>query len=162
MLQRASFYGVARLGFISLNWHLITTFVDRWRPETHTFHLPQGECTITLQDIAILLGFPVDGVAVTGSTSLHWRDVCHSLLGLIPGDTDLDGQRLYLTWLNRSFPSLALDADEESIQRYARAYILHLIGGFLFSGKSSDKVHLMFLPLLQDFEAAGHYSWGSV
>ena len=104
---------------------------------------------------------PVDGVAITGNTSLHWRDVCHSLLGLILWDIDLDGQRLYLTWLSRSFPSLALDADEEFIRRYARAYILQLIGGFLFLGKSSDKVHLMFLPLLQDFEAAGRYSWGS-
>ena len=83
------------------------------------------------------------------------------MLGLIPGDTDLNGQRLYLTWLSRSFPSLALDADEGSIRRYARACILQLIGGFLFSGKSSYKVHLMFLPLLQDFEAAGRYSWGS-
>ena len=116
---------------------------------------------ITLQDIAILLGLPVDGVVVTSNTSLHLRDVCHSLLGLIPGDTDLGGQRLYLTWLSKSFPSLALDADEESIRRYARAYILQLIRGFLFLGKSSYKVHLMFLPLLQDFEAVGHYSWGS-
>ena len=161
MLQQAGFYGVARLGFISLDWHLITAFVERWQPETHTFHLPQGECTITLQDIVILLGLLVDGVAVTGSTSLHWRDVYHSLLGLILGDTDLDGQHLYLTRLSRSFPSLALDADEEFILRYARAYILQLIGGFLFSGKSSDKMHLMFLPFLSDFKATGHYSWGS-
>ena len=56
---------------------------------------------------------------------------------------------------------MALDVDEESIRQYARAYILQLIGGFLFSGNSSDKVHLMFLPLLQDFEATGPYSWGS-
>ena len=104
---------------------------------------------------------PVDGVAVSGSTSQHLRDVCHSLLGLIPRETYLDGQRLYLTWLSQSFPSLALDADEESIQRYARVYILQLIRGFLFSGKSSDKVHLMFLPLIQDFEAVGRYNWGS-
>ena len=140
---------------------LITVFVERWRPETNTFHLPHGECTITLQDIVILLGFPVDGVSVTDSTSLHWRDVCHSLFGLIPRDTDLNGQRLYLTWLSRSFPSLALDVDEKSIRRYAKAYILQLIEGFLFSGKSNDKVHLMFLPLLQDFETVGRYSWGS-
>ena len=86
------------------------------------------------------------------------RDVCHSLLGLILGDTDLDGQHLYLTWLSQSFPILALDADEESILRYVRAYILQLIRGFLFSRKSSDKMHLMFLPLLQDFKAARHYS----
>ena len=64
LLQQAGFYGVTRLGFISLDLHLITTFVERWRLETHTFHLPQGECTITLQDIAILLGLPVDGVAL--------------------------------------------------------------------------------------------------
>ena len=56
---------------------------------------------------------------------------------------------------------MALDADEESIRRYARAYILQIIGGFLFSGKSSDKVHIMFLLLLQDFEVVGRYSWGS-
>ena len=56
---------------------------------------------------------------------------------------------------------MALDADEESIQRYAMAYILQVIRGFLFSGKSSDKMHLMFLPLRQDFEATGRYSWGS-
>ncbi|RVX08123.1 Serine/threonine-protein phosphatase 7 long form-like [Vitis vinifera] len=123
---------------------------QRWRPETHTFHLPQGECTITLQDIAMLIGLPVDGDVVTGSTCLDWRRVCYSLLGLTPGDTDIDGQRLHLTWLSQSFPTLAPDADEESIQRYTRAYILQLIGGFLFSGKSSDKVHLMFLPLLED------------
>ena len=54
------------------------------------------ECTITLKDIVILLGLPVDGVAVTSSTSLRWRDVCHSLLGLIPGDTNLDGNAFIL------------------------------------------------------------------
>ena len=144
LLQQAGFYGVARLGFISLDWHLITAFVERWRPETHTFHLPQGECTITLQDITMLIGLPVDEDVVTSSTCLDWRRVCYSLLGLTPGDTDIDGQRLHLTWLSQSFPTLAPDADEESIQRYTRAYILQLIGGFLFSGKSSDKVHLMF------------------
>ena len=51
LLLQAGFYGVARFVFISLDWHLITAFVERRRPETHTFHLPQGECTITLQEL---------------------------------------------------------------------------------------------------------------
>ena len=116
---------------------------------------------ITLQGIAILLGLPVDGVVVTGRTCLDWRSICYSLLGLTLGNTDIDGQHLHFTWLDQSFPTLAPDANEESIQCYTRAYILQLIGVFLFLGKSSNKVHLMFLPLLEDFEVAGRYSWGS-
>ena len=160
-LQQSGFYGVARLGFISLDWHLITAFIERWRPETHTFHVPQGECTITLQDVSIILGLPIDGVAVTGTTCLDWREVCATLLGVVPGDRDISGQRLRLMWLTEHFPSLPPDADVESVRCYARAFILQLIGGFLFVDKSNNRVHLMFLPLLQDLGVTSTYSWGS-
>lgn len=36
-LQMSGFYGVSRLGFFALDWHLITAIVERWRSETHTF-----------------------------------------------------------------------------------------------------------------------------
>ncbi|KAF1897258.1 hypothetical protein Lal_00034961 [Lupinus albus] len=42
----------------------------RWRSETHTFHLPIGECTITLEDVAYQLGLPIDGEVVTRATSM--------------------------------------------------------------------------------------------
>ena len=44
-----------------LDRSLLTALVDRWRPETHTFHLPCGEMSPTLQDVAILLGLPISG-----------------------------------------------------------------------------------------------------
>jgi hypothetical protein len=47
------------------------------------------------------------------------------------------------------------------VQRYTRAYILELLGGSYFADKSGEKVHLIFLPFLEDFDAAGWYSWGS-
>ena len=43
---------------------LLAALVDRWRPETDTFHLPVGEMTPTLQDVAKLLGLLCAGRAV--------------------------------------------------------------------------------------------------
>ena len=40
---------------------IITTLVERWRQETHTFHLPLGEATITLLNVALLTRLPIDG-----------------------------------------------------------------------------------------------------
>lgn len=37
---------------------LLTALVDRWRPETHTFHLPCGEMMPTLQNVGYLTGLP--------------------------------------------------------------------------------------------------------
>ncbi|KAL8463525.1 hypothetical protein ACS0TY_034250 [Phlomoides rotata] len=53
-LEVMSFYGPAQCGCHKLDRHLITALVERWRPETHTFHFPIGEVTITLQDVAII------------------------------------------------------------------------------------------------------------
>ena len=40
---------------------LLTCLVDRWRPETHTFHFRCGEMAPTLQDVSYLLGLPLEG-----------------------------------------------------------------------------------------------------
>jgi len=34
---------------------------ERWQEETNSFHLPVGEMTITLDDVACLLGIPITG-----------------------------------------------------------------------------------------------------
>src|SRR5213596_2096578 len=55
--------GGAKMRF-QLDRSLLSSLVDRWRPETHTFHLPCGEMAPTLQDVAYLLGLPLVGTAV--------------------------------------------------------------------------------------------------
>jgi len=47
-----------------LDRSLLSALVDRWRPETHTFHLPCGEMAPTLQDVSYLLGLPLVGIAI--------------------------------------------------------------------------------------------------
>lgn len=160
-LKQAGFYGVARLGLIQIDHHLISAFVERWRPETHTFHLPQGECTITLQDVSILMGLPVDGLPVIGLTLDDWAGVCGRLLGVIPPPTALYGGRLSMYWLDDQFKELPENASDVTVQQFARAYILRLIGGLVLVDKSSRFVHLVYLPMLEDFQVAGSYSWGS-
>ncbi|MFQ6663388.1 hypothetical protein Gotur_030937 [Gossypium turneri] len=67
-LREAGFWHVANIGRgCKLDPKLISTFIERWRLETHIFHLPCGECTITLEDMQLQLGLPVDGSVLTGS-----------------------------------------------------------------------------------------------
>nr|XP_017233821.1 PREDICTED: serine/threonine-protein phosphatase 7 long form homolog [Daucus carota subsp. sativus] len=52
---------IFRLGQFKHDRGLITAFIERWRGETHTFHLPFGEATITLEDVHHILGLPTEG-----------------------------------------------------------------------------------------------------
>ena len=65
---------------------LITALVECWCLETHTFHLLHGEMGITLQDIELMLGVPIDGFSVTGSAKLDWFGFCRDFQGHCPPD----------------------------------------------------------------------------
>ncbi|XP_056695845.1 protein MAIN-LIKE 2-like [Spinacia oleracea] len=81
-VRLAGFYGVHRLvgGGLALDRSLITALIERWRQETHTFHLAVGEATITLQDVAVLLGLRVHGAPVTGDGFIIEDDLVEATL----------------------------------------------------------------------------------
>ena len=73
---RSGFDGLYRIERVTLDWGLITRLVKRRRPETQTFHLSVREMTITLYDVAIILGLRIHGPPTTGTcdfdvSSLH-------------------------------------------------------------------------------------------
>ena len=64
----------------------ITALVDRWRPETHTFHFYAGEMTVTLQDVSLITGLPIKGEPICFSTASDgWREIMVGLIGREPG-----------------------------------------------------------------------------
>ncbi|CAN1289924.1 Protein MAIN-LIKE 2, partial [Linum perenne] len=60
-LERCRLLGVrAVLGHTPCK-ELVTALIERWRPETNTFHLVPGEATITLEDVEVLTRLPTMG-----------------------------------------------------------------------------------------------------
>ena len=73
LINEVGFGCVIIVGQIDINQHLITALVERWMPETHTFHFPHGEATITLEDVTLQSGLKIGGLLVT---SVVTSDVC--------------------------------------------------------------------------------------
>jgi hypothetical protein len=85
-LARAGFVDIALVvvrGFPVMDGPLLSALVDRWRPETHSFHLPCGEMTVNLQDTSMVLGLPLEGLPVSGIIqSVGWRYMVELHIGV--------------------------------------------------------------------------------
>ena len=148
-VREAGLYGIHRVGQIPLDRGMITALVERWRPETHTFHLSVGEATITLRDVAILIDLPVSGRAVTGPSPSHTKERIHQMFGVLPPDEAMMGSSVKATWLHNTFAHLpGPDAEDAAVERYARIYCWVLISGYLFVDKSGNDMQGIFLELL--------------
>ncbi|QHO13611.1 uncharacterized protein DS421_15g516950 [Arachis hypogaea] len=67
-LRITGFYHVSQIGIVQCQKALVNALIERWYPDTHTFHLPIGECAVTLEDVALIIGLSTDGLPVTGMT----------------------------------------------------------------------------------------------
>ena len=83
---------------------LISALVERWQSETHTFHLPHGEMSTTLEDVEVILGLPIDGEVLVRPTAVEdgdLRQLCVELLGFgVPANNKtLVRQRILISHL---------------------------------------------------------------
>jgi uncharacterized protein (DUF849 family) len=68
LLHQANLLAVAnivRRGMLVFNATTIMAMVDKWRSETHSFHLPCGKMTVTIEDVAMILGLSIRGRPIT-------------------------------------------------------------------------------------------------
>ena len=71
----SGFGHLLKLTDIDINHHLIT-LVEWWKTETHTFHFPLGACIITLENVPLQLGLPINEEPVTGVPSSDSVSIC--------------------------------------------------------------------------------------
>ena len=87
--------GLFRAPSREIDHGLISALVEQWRPETDIFHLPHGEMSITLEDVEVILGLPIDSEVLVGPTAVedgYWSLVCGEMLGFTPPNDNKIGR----------------------------------------------------------------------
>ncbi|XP_070054595.1 serine/threonine-protein phosphatase 7 long form homolog [Nicotiana tomentosiformis] len=172
-LQNTDFYRIIEIGRLQLDWSLITALIERWQPETHTFHLPIGEATITLQDMEVLYGLPVNGLlvallhAMRDYTGDQYLETLQRLTGfrLEEEGVLVGASRLALTpvrlHLEAIHDDITHNTPELHIHRYTRLLLLLMFGGVVFPNTSGNLVSLRFFHHLERLDDLHQYSWGA-
>ncbi|MFQ6622472.1 hypothetical protein Gotur_001808 [Gossypium turneri] len=112
-LEQDGFGSAALIRTFDLRYDLLSALVERWRLETHTFHFSCRECTVTLEDVVLQLGLPIDRSPVTGVSSFtDPAALCNQLLGDSPNDDEENFTSLKFTWLKAKFGQLSANATE--------------------------------------------------
>ncbi|KAH1239223.1 Protein MAIN-LIKE 1 [Glycine max] len=147
------------------NHGLISSFVKRWHRETSTFHLPVGEVSITLDDVASFLHLPIVG-DFHAFQPLHIDEAVLMLVELLMVSLEVAmaktrhccGPYVHLSWV-RDIYQCKCQTQHWTVA--ARAYLLHPLGCTLFANKSTTHVHVVFLDVLRDLTQTRRYAWGA-
>ncbi|XP_051193640.1 serine/threonine-protein phosphatase 7 long form homolog isoform X2 [Lolium perenne] len=147
-----------------MNAAVLTALVDRWRPETHTFHLRAGEMTPTLQDVSMILGLPIQGEPLCMNTaSDRWRAQMDDLIGMAPPPPADPKERTPVgapfAWIRANFGTCPQGANEDTIKTYTRVYLWYMISRTLSPDSGGKLAHWCWLKALTVLEHP--WSWGT-
>ena len=123
--------------------------------------------TVTLQDVAMILGLPIRGQPVVGpAVSEGWRARVEAFLGTPLPPVPDNARRgrvsgVHLRWLRATFGECPDAADDATVTFHCRAWVLHMFGAVLFPDATGDAASWMYIHCLQDWGDAGQFSWGS-
>jgi len=160
-------------GYENISHRFVCAMTDRWYEETINFHLPVGEMTFTLDDVACLLGIPVTGrllpdkeltrdeglkmmqvdllfIAEATAKEMTKQGDAHISFGVL--------KRRYEELMNRCNQLLEPDTQEEQDEQAQvrlaciKAFLVLLLGFTIFSGKNSKNINLLWLLALQDMD----------
>ena len=146
--------------FTRHNVPLLCAFVERWQPDTNTFHMPFGEMTIILHDVWFILGAPIEGLPVsTTADRSEMVAICAEILSMNLAEMDA-------AWIagGPKFDDIQARCGDRSGAPPAsavRGYIMYLLGCTLFVDKTKNHVRPRFCLLIQDVSTISQYAWGA-
>ncbi|RVX13526.1 Serine/threonine-protein phosphatase 7 long form-like [Vitis vinifera] len=88
------------------------------------------------QDVAMILGLRIDGPPITSTCDIDWSLLCLELLDVVPPPSQIRRSAISTQWLHEQFSHPPAGVDDVILQRYARAFILALLGRALFTDKT--------------------------
>ncbi|KAE8782985.1 hypothetical protein D1007_43613 [Hordeum vulgare] len=95
--------------------------------------------TITLEDIAMITGLPIEGRALTGKVrSDGWRQRVAALVDVEPEPwthetrKDPRASGVLFSWIQKHFCKWPKDASPDVVERYAMAYLWNLLTQVVF------------------------------
>ena len=155
------------VSYRSISKGLISGFVERWQPETNAFHMPFGELSISLDDVATILQIPVTGRSATYHGRMSYQDAYSLLLdalGVDPNEANdelqqVRSQSIRLESLRRRFSNISDEDGDDMIDCIVRGYLLYLLGCTLLTDKSGTRVPNIYLTLLINLERVHTYAW---
>ena len=168
LFRRSKLGNVRHISYDRPDRNLIEAIVERWHPETNTFHMPFGEMTITLDDVYCLTGLEVDGLPVQAPAldTKNARELVCEMLSVTDDEAEesMRGKRgatMKLEWLRETFMNDIRSTDPDRLVYAARAYLLYIFGCSLFTDKTGSRVSVAYLRLLDDLTQLHHYAWGA-
>ncbi|CAI0444016.1 unnamed protein product [Linum tenue] len=143
---------------------LLSAFVERWQPDTNTFHMPFGEMTILLHDVHHILRIPVEGVMMRDEASADILKADMSGLVRLSVDASVGGE-----WKSKWFVNGGMHGDgvlvrarELQIEEVeVQCYLFVLLGSTLFVDKSRDRIRPAINLFLKDHRSVAGYAWGA-
>uniref|UniRef100_A0A8I7BA85 Aminotransferase-like plant mobile domain-containing protein n=1 Tax=Hordeum vulgare subsp. vulgare TaxID=112509 RepID=A0A8I7BA85_HORVV len=122
--------------------------------------------TLSLEDIAMITGLPIEGRALTGKVrSDGWRQRVAALVGVEPETSTHETMKdprpsgVLFSWIQKHFRRCPKDASPDVVERYARAYLWNLLTQAVLPDGTGDTTLWMFLDSLCDWDVK--WSWRS-
>lgn len=170
-LRNSWLHDLVYIGYNNVSHAFLMTLCERWHTETSSSHLPVGEMTITLDDVACLLHIPIEGIMLShpkkvsqadgvdlmvrhlGVTQAEAVENCKGEFGAYISYKAL--RKYYEDYLDVATRLLDAQTPEEVEERgrvktaCVKCYLLYLVGCMLFRDKSNKRIELIYVTTME-------------